>query len=167
MRRFSISLTLGVLALMLMALPASAGRSWCARDPIVSLDGTPVQVWVAIPDEFVPYANGPIEVKFKAPKSIKERKVLYTDSGFNGHGEKVSWSDLKGASTINGLIPLEIEVRVHMDQKKVDNAFGKDTPVPVQVTVNQGETTESWIEYGTSRNTKFSVVVMAVEDTTP
>jgi hypothetical protein len=62
---------------------------------------------------------------------------------------------------------LDIEVRVHIDQKKVDKEFGKGTQVPVQVTVNQGEATDSWVEYGTHRNTKFSIVVASVQDTSP
>ena len=162
MRHLTLSLTLGLLALLVVALPTSAAtRVWCARDPIVSFDGTVVQVWVAIPEEFEPFANGATEVKFRVPKNVGNRQILFTDAGFNGHGEKVSFTDLKGVTASDGLLPIALEVRVHIDQKKLDQAFGKGTVVPVQVTVNNGTTTESFVVEGITKNTRFQISLTA------
>jgi hypothetical protein len=153
MRRFSVSLLLGALALLLVSAPASAGRSWCARDPIVRIDGTDVQVWVAIPDEFVPYVKDKVKVKFAAPKG-SNRQIVFTDDGFNGKGEEISWGD--SHPTTDGTKPLDAEVRVIVDQGRIDTAFGKHPVVPVQVFVNVGNVTQTF-EYVSTKDNKFSV----------
>jgi hypothetical protein len=163
MRRLGISCFLGVLALLLVAAPASAGRVWCARDPIVRIDGTDVQVWVAIPDEFVPYVTDAVRVKLATPKGLSHQ-VLFTDTGFNNYGEDVRWGD--APPTTNGTKPLGVEVRVDVDQGKIDKAFGKGTQVPVQVIVNVGTTTKTF-DYATTKNTKFTVDINAMATATP
>ena len=102
MRRFTLSLTLGLLALLVLATPALAGRTWCAKDPIISLNDTPVQMWVAIPDEYVKYVNGPIRMTIYTPASV-DREVVFLDEGFNGYGERVEWADLT-STTDSGLV---------------------------------------------------------------
>lgn len=50
MKRLVTSSSLGLLLLVLFAVPAVAGRAWCARDPIVTLDGVEYQLFVSIPE---------------------------------------------------------------------------------------------------------------------
>ena len=169
-RRISAALLLGLLTMLVMAMPASAGRAWCAKDPIVSIDGTPVQIWVAVPEEYQAYVNDRVEVKVKAPKHLK-RAILFTDEGFNGQGEKVEWGDLKDENLSDGLVPLGVEVKVKFDQKRMEKDFGKAAleaalgkgmEIPIQITVNVGEITDSYttqVSYGTHKKTKFEMTI--------
>ena len=93
--RRSAALLLGLLAILLFAAPASAGRTWCSRDPIVRIDGVDLQIWVAVPQEYESYVNGPIHVDIETPKWSQE-ELVFADAGFNGHGEVVTFSDMPG-----------------------------------------------------------------------
>jgi hypothetical protein len=158
-RRFGVSFILGLLALIVTIAPASAGVGWCRADPIVTLDGAPLQIWVAIPEPYQPYVNGPIEVRIAVPKDVTEKLVVYTDAGFNGHGEEVIWKTLKkGSSSPDGVIPVRVEVKVKFSKKALKAAFGKGVQVPVRVEVIQNGASQ-WFE-GTHTNTKFEIAVI-------
>lgn len=137
MRRLILCLCLALVATLLVAAPASAGRRWCARDPIVSLDGNIVQVWVAIPDEYVYLVNGPIAVQFKTPAGMA-RSIVLTDDGFNGHGETVSFSDdPKARVNAMGAFTVRIRVSVPIDETQA----GPDVSMlkfPTQITIIEG-----------------------------
>jgi len=126
-----------------------------------------VQVWVGIPQEFVPYVNGPTEVTFKPPKNIKQRSVLFTDSGYNGYGEKISWQDAPAVTDTAAPLPLTIIVKLHVDQSKIDKAFGKGTKVPVEVNANVGLITETYTQLGYSTNTTMLVTFQIGTVSTP
>lgn len=140
MRRLILCLSLTLIATLLVATPATAGRRWCARDPIVSLDGNIVQVWVAIPDEYVHLVNGPIDVQFKTPAGMA-RSVVLTDDGFNGYGEVVSFADdPKGSVNPKGSFTVRIWVSVPIDETL---ALSENTTrtIPTQITVIDGSKT--------------------------
>jgi hypothetical protein len=138
MRRTFLCLCLALLASLLLASPAAAGRSWCARDPIVVLNGRTVQVWVAIPEEYVPLVNGPIEVQFQTPAGMT-RSVALTDEGFNGHGEVVSFSeDLRSRMSLNGDFSVRIWVAVPIDESRADSSITA-SKIPTLVTVIDGD----------------------------
>jgi hypothetical protein len=73
-------------------------------------------------------------------------------------------------------MPLEIEVKVKFDKKQLENDFGKDAleatlgkglEIPVMVTVNVGELTQTFethVVYGTHRNAKFSLSVFSAAE---
>jgi hypothetical protein len=170
-RHLSVVAIVTIVATLVLAVPASAGRGWCRADPIVTVDGTPVQIWVAIPEEWEPYVNDKIKVKIKAPKHL-DREVIFLDEGFNGHGEEVKWGDVKDENPEDDVIPLEIEVKLKFDTKRMEKDFGKaqleemlgkDKLVPIQVEVNVGddvETVDTYVEYGHHKKTKFTVAIM-------
>jgi hypothetical protein len=134
MRRVILCLSLALLATLLIATPASAGRAWCARDPIVNLDGHIVQVWVAIPDEYVHLVNGPIDVEFSTPAGV-ERSVVFTDEGFNGHGERVTFVDNPAvAIEAPNSFPVSIHVSVSIDET-LANAELSTRSIPMEITV--------------------------------
>ena len=144
MRRLVTALLLQVLVLALLVAPAQAGVKWCDDDPIVRLNGTLVQILVAVPEEYVPLVNGKVSVEIQTPKGTK-REVVYTEDGFNGYGETVSFSDLKGARSSWGKIPVQVIVRVPVNRSTL--ADGEDVPVRVRV-IEQGE--KAVVRYGTS-----------------
>ncbi len=79
---------LGLLAVLVFALPVGAGISWCRADPIVRLGQTEYQIIVAVPEQNVPQVAGSLDFVFASPKGTSQ-EVLFLDSGFNGYGETV------------------------------------------------------------------------------
>jgi len=80
MRRLIWSTLLGVLTLLVIATPALAGKIWCARDPMVSLNGNDVQIWVATPAEYQSYVTGPIDFDILTPKRVSQPDPLTAPS---------------------------------------------------------------------------------------
>lgn len=92
MKRLLTSSSLGLLMLLLVAMPVVAGRAWCARDPIVTLDGVEYQLIVSVPEENVPQVNGPLMFEFYSPKGT-DTDLVFMDDGFNGYGERIDFKE--------------------------------------------------------------------------
>ena len=135
MRPLLTALSLGILALLMLAAPAGAGVTWCRVDPIVSLNGTVVQILVAVPDQYVAAVNGPIAVDIATDRTVTH-ELLFTDAGFNGHGETVAFSDYfqyhPPRSLLANEFPAQIKVSVPMNGSLLPVG---GPPVPVEVTV--------------------------------
>jgi hypothetical protein len=115
---------IGVVAVLVMALPAVAGREWCAKDPIVALNGNVVQILVAVPEGMDVDVTGPIHVAIETPEDVTH-ELLFTDSGFNGFGETVAFESVPGKIKRDGSFKAEIDVTVPVAAE----------PLPMQVTV--------------------------------
>jgi hypothetical protein len=70
---------------------ADAARGWCRMDPDVYLEGTFVQVRVAVPDEYLPLVCGPTKLWFNLPSQV-DRQFAWADAGFNNYGYDVGFS---------------------------------------------------------------------------
>jgi hypothetical protein len=118
---------LGVLALVLalQVSTASATITWCRADPGISLNGTVVQIWVAIPLEYQALVDGPIQVTVKTPESVS-RQLLWTDAGFNGYGESVTLTNGLGEVSGDGSFNMQVKVSV---------PAGGRTDIPIQVEI--------------------------------
>jgi hypothetical protein len=88
MRARLVAGAIGLLALLLSVAPANAGWMWCAKDPVVRLNGTSVQILVAVPQELQTAVTGPIQVVVSVPVGVATALVS-TDAGFNDFGETV------------------------------------------------------------------------------
>lgn len=128
LKRLSLAVVFGSLALLLLAMPASAGLVWCQGDPTVSLNGTTVQIVVAIPANDQPFVTGPVHVAIATPASVN-RQVLLTDRGFNNHGEQVSFQDI-GSSQSGSVFPVDVSVSIPVD---ASHAGGVDIPVTMTI----------------------------------
>ena len=146
MRRFTTGVVLALLSLLLVALPATAAQEWCPKDPVVELNGVRVEIVVAIPAEYVGLVNGPIQVEVATPRGT-ERELVFTDDGFNGHGEVVRFTDLGSAP--GSSFPARIRVVVPLSG---------DTTIPVQVTVTPAAA-DSVAVRGTSSNVTVAVLI--------
>jgi hypothetical protein len=122
-------LLIGLLAMMVFAAPASAGRTWCARDPIVRIQGTELQILVAVPEELAPYVNGPVQVDIQTPDWATP-ELLFVDAGFNGHGEVVTFSSYPGTPSFD---PTKTQVNVDVSVPIAYDQLPRNTLVPVQV----------------------------------
>jgi hypothetical protein len=132
-KQILVAAALSMLAMIVLALPASAGRSWCSRDPIVRINGTDVQIWVSIPEEYVFAVNGPIEVKVYTPVGATT-ELVYTDSGFNGYGEVVKFSTSDDLYTSpDGSFDILVKAYVPFDAKALRTVKARANDVPIQV----------------------------------
>ena len=130
-RKWTLTMGLALLAMLVLATPAMAGRRWCARDPIFQLNGADVQLWAAIPEEYVPLVTGPVNVEVSVPKGVTA-KVLFLDAGFNGYGETVSARILKGGNIYpDGSFDVKLRVTVPINTKAAKS-------IPLQLTANVG-----------------------------
>ncbi len=151
---------------MMTAAPALAGRGWCRADPIVSFDGSEVQIWVEMPAEYEAYVNGPIEVTMRHPKGV-ETEVLFTDSGFNGYGEVVNfkkngWGNsacVNCAEASADAFPVDFEASVSLDAKSLKKDLGvkaKDVPLRLAIVDSTGQ--EYMVE-ATNKGTRLTVMM--------
>ena len=140
MRRIFSSTALGLLALLVFAMPAMAGKNWCARDPIVSLNGKQLQIWVAIPEEYVRYVNGPIKTRVSTPNGVA-RKIVFLDSGFNNFGEDLKFGYFGGKVAPDGTFDVKINVVVPVDKKKLETKTKlKNIPLRLEIVFPDGST---------------------------
>lgn len=127
MRRLFFAAIPAVLALILVVTPVGAGLQWCRTDPIVELNGTQVQIWAAIPEQYEEAVNGPVDFTIAIPEDV-EREIIYLDEGLNGHGETVSFVDR--GSVEDGVFTAIVMVSIPFDDDLLD-----DPNVPVEVEV--------------------------------
>jgi hypothetical protein len=125
-KRLSAACILGLLALLVLTVPAGAyGVTWCRADPIVKLNGEEVQIWVAVPAEYTARVTGPIDVTINVPGTVST-KVLFLDAGFNGYGERVTFTS-SGSTMPGGTFYMSVVARVPMN--------GTLETIPVQMEI--------------------------------
>lgn len=125
-----------LLALLLLAMPALAGVTWCRADPIVELNGTEVQVWVAIDSQYEHLVSGPVEVTVFTPSRI-DKRTTFLDAGFNGFGEEVNFRH-RGRVSRDGSFPVEIRVSIPVDSWQLQRELGR-SEIPIRVEVISGD----------------------------
>ena len=101
---------------------ASAGRSWCRVDPVVSIDGQLADIFIASDVMMLLKATGPVKIKISIPQGSNGWVVL-TDLGF-GRGYDISFVQTADLVRSNGRTPVKVDVY----------APAKDSSLPVVVT---------------------------------
>lgn len=81
MKRLVAGLLLVVLALVLSAAPASAGKGWCRTDPVFVIDNRLVSVLVAGQLTALLHVTGPTQVVLTVPEGVAAQHLL-SDLGF-------------------------------------------------------------------------------------
>jgi len=84
-----VPILLAALAFLVVAAPVDAGRRWCQKDPIFSIAGTSVPLYVSVYDDQQSHVTGPIAVTLSVPAGVSI-VVTYVDGGFNGYGETIT-----------------------------------------------------------------------------
>lgn len=141
-RQLLAALVCGLLATLVLTMPAGAGVSWCRADPIVEIEGHRIQMWVGVPEGYAQHVNGPVRFRIDLPAEF-QRRVIMTDAGFNGHGETVRWGE-----TVN---QVTLTVKVPMNQA----TLGAGVQVPVELTIVSPWGTH--VVYGTHTGTYLTV----------
>ena len=132
-RRWLVSGLVSTLALLVFGGAVLAG-GWCRADPIIELEGEEVQIWAAIPNEYQALVNGPIDVTVTLPTN-RSHSVVFTDSGFNGYGETVTF--VNGGKATGNRYEIDVHVEVPFDSS-VNPA---DVPLEVEVITELGTQT--------------------------
>lgn len=108
MKRFTLAMILALLAIIVLIVPASAGRLWCSSDPIFMIDGQQVSVWVSSYGEMTSSATGPVKVILTVPSDV-EARLLATDRGF-GYGYDVEIVYSGNLVATSASLPTQVEV---------------------------------------------------------
>jgi hypothetical protein len=119
---------LATVAALLLVFPVGA-TLWCKADPVVELNGTLVDVTIAIPLEYVPLVNGPVRYEVRTPVGTR-RALVVADLGYNGHGTVIEFRD-GGGVVRDGQVPTLIRVEVPIDASRLPQG----QVVPTQLTV--------------------------------
>jgi hypothetical protein len=112
-KRFAAAVIL-LLAILLTNLPAHAAVAWCRGDPQVLLDGTLVEIEIALdaPPEYLLKFAGPTRYTIQKPAAVEHVLVPTEAIGMNPHGARVEFTDggtVEGTSfpvTIDVVVPL-------------------------------------------------------------
>ena len=128
-----IPVVLAAVALLLIAAPVDAGRKWCQKDPIFSIAGTSVPLYVSVYDDQQSHVTGPIAVTLSVPVGVSV-VVTYVDNGFNGYGEDISVVTNSKLRVTSKGVQTQIQVSVPADismpvQVKVAPANGRATSI--------------------------------------
>ena len=108
MRMRIVSVVLGLFAVLFSATAASAGHVWCARDPVIKVNGQVVDVLVSSYTEMNASASGPVELVITVPSGATVN-VLATDTGF-GFGYTVTLKTSSALSATATSTQLRVEV---------------------------------------------------------
>ena len=129
MRRLLVVFALlSMLATLVVAQPVGA-TLWCKADPVVRLNGTIVDIAIAIPIEYVPLVNGPGDYEIQTPNGTTRQVVVGDAVGF-GKGTVIRFTT-GGGAVQQGTFPTTIRVRVPIDQSQLPPG----QTVPTQLTV--------------------------------
>ena len=128
MRRVLMCGLLATVATLLLVFPVGA-TLWCKADPVDELNGTLVDVTIAIPLEYVPLVNGPVRYEIRTPVGTR-RALIVADLGYNGYGTVVEFRD-GGGVVRDGQVPTLIRVEVPIDASRLPQG----QVVPTELTV--------------------------------
>jgi hypothetical protein len=109
-----VPIVLAALALLLVAAPVDAGRRWCQKDPIFSIAGTSVPLYVSVYDDQQAHVTGPIAVTLSVPVGVSV-VVTFVDSGFNGYGEAITVVTNSKLKTTSKGVQTQFQVSVPAD----------------------------------------------------
>jgi hypothetical protein len=158
-RKMITAASLNLLTLLLLAMPVGAGVSWCRADPIVELNGTEVQIWVAMDSGYEHLVDGPIKVTIFTPNKV-DKKATFLDAGFNGYGEEVVFKH-RGKMNDDGTIPVSVKVIVPINERQLRQEYGlSEVPILVEIIASDGQTLD--VE-GTNRGAVASLQVRGAE----
>jgi hypothetical protein len=149
MKRMLIAPVVAILTLIMTLAPAGAGWGWCPVDPIVELNGTEVEIWVAIPEPFEEHVTGPVDFKIGVPKEVST-KVVFLDEGYNGYSEVVKFVPNGTSVNPDGTFQVDVHARVPLKKMHID---GLKAEMMLWVVFPDGSTQE-W--HGMANNMKVS-----------
>ena len=109
-----------VLLTALSALPQQvrAGVVWCKSDPIVRLNGTLVDVQIAIPLEYQLLVNGPTRFEIQTSGSVT-RALYLSDPGLNLQGIQVVFVTNQALKVMGQQFQTRIKVTVPIDTTRL------------------------------------------------
>ena len=151
----SIGLGIIVAAVALLSLfgrtgNASAGFAWCADDPIISVNGQNIQVWVNVPFDNLDQVKR-ARVEFHVPRNADARIVLVDETFFP---EKATIK--KDLPAWNGKDNLVVEVTIRIDTV----GDGPDFAIGAQVIDAEGTT---WYDGSSDQELDFTAVAISLD----
>lgn len=109
-RRRMLALALAALVHLIAFPGADAHRTWCRTDPIVAIDGTTADIFVAGPVDAPLIVTGPTEIVVTVPVGV-DAWLIASDLGF-GYGDVVSFAQSHRLRQTAAGIDVEVQVLV-------------------------------------------------------
>jgi len=152
-RARTLGLGLIVAAVALLSLfartgNASAGFAWCADDPIISVNGQDIQVWVNVPSEDLDQVKV-ARVEFHVPRNADAR-IVFVDENFFPEKATVK----KDLPAWDGKGDLVVEVKIRIDTRGDGTAF----PIGAEVIDAAGTT---WYDGTSDEELAFTAVAFS------
>jgi hypothetical protein len=135
------ALLVALLATLVAGVPdASAGRTWCSKDPLFQVGSDIVDVSIGSYTDMLTSATGPVKIVVTVPVGVTA-KPFYIDSGF-GYGYSISYatsSKLKDstnstqvsvavyAPATDGTLPVQLDVRSTSGPKTIYESIATGT----------------------------------------
>ena len=132
-------------ALLVAPQSARAGVTWCRSDPVVRLNGTLVDVQIAIPVEYQLRVIGPTRFEIQTPKGIS-RSLYLSDPGFNLQGIEVVFVTNQALKVDGQRFQTKVKVTVPIDK----TGLPAGTTIPAELTVFPHNSLQPVIVMGTS-----------------
>jgi hypothetical protein len=150
----SLGLGLIVAAIALLSLfgrtgDAKAGFAWCADDPIISVNGQNIQIWVNVPFEDRDQVKV-AHIEFHVPSNADARIVL-VDQTFVPEKAVIK----KDLPAWNGKGDLLVKVKIHIDTR---GDHGPDFPIRAEVIDAVGTT---WYDGSSDQDLAFTAVAIS------
>lgn len=148
-RRFVGAAALGVLALLLLVVPASAGVLWCRTDPVVEVNGFRANVYVSTESSYLSTVNGPVRLDVHVPVGATAR-LIQTDSGF-GQGYTIRFIEDARLHSGKGFVEMIASVYVGSSSSNMPVKVDIVPVDPAKCGVSKRSTANQWIATGTTR----------------
>ncbi len=139
---------MGLIALLMVAAPASAGVSWCRSDPIIMVDGQVANILVSKDANHKAKITGATLLVVEVP-SGSDYRLIDMDNGF-GFGYQITFVENSNLVSKNGFVEVRVKVMVPAD----------DSSLPVRVELqpqgkvksfNKVGSANEWFATGTAR----------------
>lgn len=142
-----LSPVFALIAVLVLVVPASAGRAWCRADPVLIVDGEVVDIQVSSNLKMYREASGPIDM-IVTVRPGSSANVILQDFGF-GHGYNIR---IKESKQLKKGVLARVEMRAPASQEGLPvGVHGTRTSVKLSGLLS-GDLDVLWLDdaYGSS-----------------
>lgn len=149
MRRTTMALVLGLLAMLVLTMPAAAGVSWCRTDPVIEVNGRKAHIYISKDANYKAAITGPTVLVVHVPKGSSYR-LIEADNGF-GFGYAVTFVEDSKLVARTGYVDVRVQAYVPADDSAHAVRVELHPDDPAKLKFNKVGTANMWFATGTAR----------------